>query len=833
MQDVSNDAKASRILICDDDDTIAAAISRIVQQLGHTIAGRVSSGEEAVRTAQETKPDLILMDIQLEGEINGIEAAERIRNQLDVPIIYVTGFSQKEMLEKAKITDPYGYLSKPIRRWELISAIETALHKHRSDMRLKESETRFRGLFTTMSLGVVYQNHKGEIISANPAAERILGLSAGEMLGLTSQSPVWKAVREDGTEFPGNEHPSMQALRHGKELTGVVMGVRNAKTGRRVWLNVHAVPCIKDGDEKPFQVYTLFEDITEKKEMADGLLRAVAELERANLQKESMLKAARSLLEQCYDFEQFAKVILDSVKQATGATGGYVAFIDRAHMKNELLFLDVGDRECLVDPSLPMPIRGLRQRAHQTGKVVYDNSFASSEWVRFLPEGHVTLDNVMITPVMLDGEAIGAIGLANKPEGFNDQDAALAAGFADTAAGGLRQVRAEKRIAEQHTFLQTVLESLTHPLYVVDADNYAVSLANSAARPYGSEDALFCFSHTHRRDAPCDSTEGLCPLAEVKRTGKPFTSEHIHYDYFGNPRYVEIHAYPLFDREGGVTQAVLYALDVTDRKVSEEKQKQLMEEMERFTYIVSHDLRAPLVNIKGFSRELRNSYETILPVLEKAPETLTRKEREDALTALREDLPESLEYINSSITRMDNLIERLLQLSRIGRMPLFFQPIDMNELTQDCLSSFAHEIQNKRATVVVDPLPEVIADRTAMEQIMSNLIGNALKYCDDKRPLEIHVSGHRFPGETFFTVRDTGVGIDEMDLSGIFRIFQRATTQDVPGEGMGLAQARALAGRHGGRMWCESRRGVGSAFTFTVSNDLASEKPVVDHRKSA
>jgi light-regulated signal transduction histidine kinase (bacteriophytochrome) len=136
------------------------------------------------------------------------------------------------------------------------------------------------------------------------------------------------------------------------------------------------------------------------------------------------------------------------------------------------------------------------------------------------------------------------------------------------------------------------------------------------------------------------------------------------------------------------------------------------------------------------------------------------------------------------------------------------------------LKTLSYQLNEANAKVSVGNLPETLADRVAMEQILTNLLSNATKFRDPKRPQEIGITGHRFPDETVFVVRDRGQGIEKVYLSQIFQIFHRGSTRDIPGEGMGLAHVRALVRRHGGRIWCESNPGMDSTFTFTVSNHL-------------
>ena len=188
------------------------------------------------------------------------------------------------------------------------------------------------------------------------------------------------------------------------------------------------------------------------------------------------------------------------------------------------------------------------------------------------------------------------------------------------------------------------------------------------------------------------------------------------------------------------------------------------------------------------------------------------------MTALREDIPEALDFIGSSVSRMDEFINALLKLSRLGRRELTIEPLDMNALVQTTVKTLAHQIAARQATVSVQSLPQVIADETSMEQIMGNLLNNAVLYLDPSRQGEISVEGERNGNEAIFRVRDNGRGIAAADMEKVFAPFRRAGRQDVPGEGMGLAYVQKLVHRHGGRIRCESKLDVGTTFSFTISN---------------
>lgn len=164
-----------------------------------------------------------------------------------------------------------------------------------AEKELNESEEKYRTLFETMDQGVVWQDAEGHIFSANPAAENILGLSLDQMQGRTSIDPRWKSIHEDGSDFPGNTHPSMVALRTGKKVNNVVMGVFNPKTESYRWININAVPQFKNGTDKPYQVYTTFDDITALKNKEKNLEEIRKTLEDRNIMLQDALSKIKTL----------------------------------------------------------------------------------------------------------------------------------------------------------------------------------------------------------------------------------------------------------------------------------------------------------------------------------------------------------------------------------------------------------------------------------------------------------------------------------------------------------------------------------------------------------
>ena len=164
--------------------------------------------------------------------------------------------------------------------------------KHREDeAALRESEEKHRSLFETITQGVVYQDASGNITSANRVAETLLGLSFDQMQGRKSTDPRWKVIKEDGSEFTGETHPAMTALKTGENVLGVVMGVFVPEGDEFRWITVDAIPQFRNGEDKPYQVFTTFSDITERRKAAATLLEAKNEAERANQAKSEFLSS--------------------------------------------------------------------------------------------------------------------------------------------------------------------------------------------------------------------------------------------------------------------------------------------------------------------------------------------------------------------------------------------------------------------------------------------------------------------------------------------------------------------------------------------------------------
>lgn len=173
----------TRILVVEDEVIVADDIRRSLQNLGYDVTSIASSGEIAIKKVEENTPDLVLMDIMLQGKMDGIEAASQIKSRFDIPVVYLTAYSDEKIMERAKITEPFGYLIKPFRDREVQINIEIALYKNKIERELKESREWFYVTLKSISDAVIATDPKGCVLFMNPTAQSMTGWALEEVQG--------------------------------------------------------------------------------------------------------------------------------------------------------------------------------------------------------------------------------------------------------------------------------------------------------------------------------------------------------------------------------------------------------------------------------------------------------------------------------------------------------------------------------------------------------------------------------------------------------------------------------------------------------------------------
>ncbi len=378
------------------------------------------------------------------------------------------------------------------------------------------------------------------------------------------------------------------------------------------------------------------------------------------------------------------------------------------------------------------------------------------------------------------------------------------------------RVRAEKLLKEKTDELERIFNLMTDMVCVVDLEGIFLKVNPQFERALGfkAEEMVghnfFEFIHP---DDIRDSREALAQLSQ-ESPNINFINRYRSKD--GKWHYLE-----WFSRTHG---SLLYAVahDVTERLLTENKRellvnelKQKNQELESLFNVISHDLRSPLINILGFSQILEQTMDEFFQLLTKSLPSLEIPHELNKM--VKEELPRTVDFITSNVTRMDRMLSAILRLSRTGQIVLNSTLLDMNELVTTALDSLSFLQHQVNAEIEISPLPAANGDKILLSQVISNILENAMKYRDTERSLKITVSGSIQGEKVTIIFRDNGIGIDSPQIDKIWEIFNRAVSDsNIPGDGIGLTICRWIIHRHGGRIWVESEPGKGSCFCFEL-----------------
>lgn len=410
---------ATKILIVEDESVVAIDIQDSLMHLGYDVPFIVDTGLDAIKTAQEFSPDLVLMDIHLKGDMDGIEASEHIYRKLGIPIIYLTANADEATYARAKLTGPFGYLLKPFREEELHTTIGIALYKHQVDQEKEEQEQRLTTILQSIGEAVIVSDHESKVTFINPVAEEITHWKSLEAIGEKVSTIV--PILSDATLLP-TTHPADNAL---KSLSTVVMPeniLLETKGHSRIPIALTAAP-LKDRKGKAMGVVTAFRDMTDHKQARELLIRNAFYDSLTTLPNRALLiDRLNQSLERVkqYANDSFALLFVD---------------IDRFKMVNDSLGHPCGDQLLLAIG------KRLRQNLFATDTVarfggdefaillehVYDNKMASEVAARinhvlqqpFLVEGQTVYTSASI------GVVLGSAKYQNADDLLRDADIAM------------------------------------------------------------------------------------------------------------------------------------------------------------------------------------------------------------------------------------------------------------------------------------------------------------------------------------------------------------------------------------------------------------------------
>jgi len=262
-----------QILIVEDEGIVAEEIKSRLLNRGYGVSGIVSTGEAAIRSVEEQRPDLVLMDIRLKGDMDGVEAAGRIRERRDIPVVYLTAYADDETLDRAKITEPFGYILKPFEESDLHSNIEMALYNHEMEQRLKKSEENYRTLFDNAVLGIYRLSQDETVLMANSAFVR--------MLGYDSQEELLK-MAASGTSLYSPKHPRT-GIRERMEKENKLVAVESAwlrKDGSTLYTREN-IRSVRDKKGNFLYCEGIVEDVSEKMKAQHQLEKTLRDLRKA------------------------------------------------------------------------------------------------------------------------------------------------------------------------------------------------------------------------------------------------------------------------------------------------------------------------------------------------------------------------------------------------------------------------------------------------------------------------------------------------------------------------------------------------------------------------
>ncbi len=532
---------------------------------------------------------------------------------------------------------------------------------------------------------------------------------------------------------------------------------------------------------------------------------------------QGILNGSRAVLKNM-PFEITARIIFDEVQNIIHFKAGYIALLSTDGKNNEVLFLEAGGGDCLVDPNLPMPIRGLRAKSYQTGEAVYHNEFMQSKYIKFLPKGHVKLQNVMFAPLVIDDKVVGIMGLANKPTPFTSRDAEIASYFGEFAALALKNSqildKQEQMITQlkENSKLNQQIQELTKNNILIENVNEAIigtdlqfniQTWNKAAESiYGWTKNEVLGKFLGDLVEPEYIDEKPEEVLHIIRTSGRWKGEVSHKTKFGSRILIEGSVSVIRNEKKEQIGAVSINRDITRSKMMEEnlKKSEKLNAIGQLAAGIAHDFNNILSGIMGYT-EL----------------TLLELDKQSELT-------NNLDQILIGCHRARELIRQIQEFGRKDHDKMTIQllyPIIM-EVISFLKASIPKSVEIKQK--IIPDIHPILVNTTEIHQILINVITNAVHAMDYKGIIEINLYdneieenimgyfGRIVPGiYSIIEISDNGKGMDDFTLSHLFEPYF-TTKPKSNGIGLGLSVVYGIMHSYKGNIQIETEIQKGTTF---------------------
>jgi PAS domain S-box-containing protein len=583
---------------------------------------------------------------------------------------------------------------------------------------------------------------------------------------------------------------------------------------------IHQIAEARHGERgEPVWYGGVVQDITRRKQDEQSLLDSKQELHGYTLMLQRAAEAARAITAKPTIQETMSQVA-DQSRLVIGAHMAMVGLTRDDMWSKAVTALSLSDKYAQWRQFDGAPDgSGIYSLVCETGaplRLTQAQLEAHPRWRGFGRHAatHPPINGLLAVPLVgRDGTSIGLLQISDKEQGdFTERDEYVAMELAHLASIAfenatlfthVRDLNAglEARIAErtaeltrQERLFRTLAEQAPEVIWNTDSTGKATFLNGAWYELVGGAPPEWLGGSWMARLHPDDLDDVQRNWQRSRETLQPYSGIRRILARDGSYHTMTYKAAPVLDDEGNVAFWVGVDADITELKAIEGALRSSNQELEAFSYSVSHDLRAPLGAIGGFSRALSTKLEA----------------------SSDERVQHYLARIQAAVEKMEQLIEALLSLAKVARAPLSYGAVDLGALATEALEAL--QVQHPQRNVTVRVQDDLVAqgDARLLRLVMENLVGNAWKFTSGRDDARIEVG--RLEGGSVFSVRDNGVGFDMAYAAKLFGAFQRLHTEaEFPGTGIGLATVRRIVTRHQGRVWAESRVGEGTTFFFTLS----------------